>query len=745
MNSNHVAARNPVLRRLNISALCALLIACASGAAAASSQWPMSSHDYANSNANPDEKAISPASAPMLRRKWETFNDGQWRPGAPPTGFILEGALGLRFPSTVVGVVSPPVIQNGTIYYIDELGTVFARDAKTGTITDPRKHWTTTLVDPEYATSAKPIAPELYYTAPVVTDTHVLIHSGLNGHVHVLRRSGGAEVDFDAATPGVQPYTVLPGQILTSGLGEPVVIHTEAPDGSDRALYICEMNVILNDALTQGKDRGTIVALDITNPEHPFEVWRTTTIDNNPATGKSYGTGASAGSGMAVDKTRHLIFGGTGQNTSTPYAGYPDPALAPAGYVDRGDSLYAIDYLTGKFVWSNQFHRGDVFDLNHPVTAGPGRSDGPRDADVLSPPIMFSARTGSGAARDLVGGGSKGGLFRVVDRVSGQTVWERQISKPTGLGGIQGGAAYADGVVYVAGFEGIDDGFSDANFDAPGSKYLNAFFATFSPAFWADVEDTRDDGLALTGMRTKVYALDAGTGRALWNFGNGTDYLSLPAGASMRHVSVANGLVYVTTTSGQLFVVEASSGRIVFRDQTPDLNQVFNLGLGKPHHAAMNGGTVISDGMVYVPYGGQNNPSGGIIAYELNQAPLAQDDALTAAAGKTVNIYPLANDRDPNGDLLRISSIEGVALVAPVGGASQFVTTQYGVVEVVNGGAVPYLRLTPRAGLRGAISMSYGISDVAPQRRVNGKPVAGQNETSHKARSDSAHIRIDFQ
>jgi hypothetical protein len=31
----------------------------------------------------------------------------------------------------------------------------------------------------------------------------------------------------------------------------------------------------------------------------------------------------------------------------------------------------------------------------------------------------------------------------------------------------------------------------------------------------------------------------------------------------------------------------------------------------------MNAGALISDGMVYVPYGGQNEPSGGILAYEL--------------------------------------------------------------------------------------------------------------------------------
>ncbi|HAT31298.1 MAG TPA: hypothetical protein DCW29_10740 [Janthinobacterium sp.] len=612
----------------------ALALCCLSGAhAQGGNDWPLYSHDYANTNFSASEYKISPWNAPTLRRAWQTFNDAKWRPTPPPTGFVLEAALGLKFPASVVGVIAPPVIRDGTIYYIDALGTMFARDAKTGTITDPVRHWTTTLVDPDYALQTPAIAPDLYYAAPVVSDGLIWIHSSLNGRIHALKRAGGAELDFDASKPGIQPLALTPDQKLASNLGEPVIVRTQldpqkldsaldanAPAAGTRKLFITEVNVILNDALLQGGQGGFVVALDITDAAHPFEAWRTPTIDINPATGKRYSAGVSAGSGFAVDTARHLIYGGTGQNTMTPYPGYPDARLAPAGYVDRSDSLYALDYRTGKIVWVNQLHKGDVFDLNNPVSAGPARTDGPRDADVLSPPVMFTARTADGKLHDLVGAGSKGGLYRVVDRASGATVWERQISKPTGLGGIQGGAAYANGVLYVAGFEGIDDGFSDANFDAPGSKYKNAFFATFSPSFWADVEDVREDGLAITGMQTLVYALDAGTGKSVWKFTNtGKDHLELKAGAAMRHVSVANGLLYVTTSGGLLQVIGTADGKLLYQDHSPDLNVVFNLGLSKPHHAGMNAGTLISDGMVYVPYGAQNNPSGGMLAYRLGK------------------------------------------------------------------------------------------------------------------------------
>src|SRR5215469_9542528 len=58
--------------------------------------WPKYSFDYANTNNNPFERRISPETAPRLRRAWQTLNDSQWRPGQPPTGFVLETAVGLR-------------------------------------------------------------------------------------------------------------------------------------------------------------------------------------------------------------------------------------------------------------------------------------------------------------------------------------------------------------------------------------------------------------------------------------------------------------------------------------------------------------------------------------------------------------------------------------------------------------------------------------------------------------------------
>ena len=707
-----------------------------------SGEWPLYSHDFNNSNFNPDERLLNSHNAHFLRRAWETLNDDTRVTENPPTGFVLESVLGLKFPAAVVGVVAAPIIRDDTIYYIDALGTMFARDARTGKITEPKTHWTTSLVDPDYTNASAPILPELIYTAPIVTDKYVWVLGSVYGQLHLIKRDDGSEIDFNPDTVEIDPYRLVSDLPFSSILGEAVIINT-----NDRNLLVVGINVILNDALVQGEEGGLQIAFDVTEPTNPVEVWRRSTLEIDPSTGLRFGSGVSAGSGLAVDLKRNLIFGGTGQNTTMPYPGYPDPDLAPGGFIDRSNSLYAIDFNTGEFVWTSQFHNGDVFNLNAPVSTGPDQPNGPRDADVLSPPILFSIKNNNGK-QALAGNGSKGGLFRVVDRDSGNTVWERQISKPTGIGGIQAGAAVANGVVYVAGFEGIDDGFSDAQFGVSFGTGLfpNAFFATFSPAFWADVEDVSDDSNPATGMRIKVYALDAATGKSLWRFSGGNDYTELLAGAALRHVSVANGLVYVTASSGKLFVLDAANGNVVFTDQSLDLNTAFNLGLDKPHHASMNGGAIISRGMVYVPYGAQNNPSGGIIAYTLNRAPLALNDKVRIKGTRPIIIDALANDLDPNGDALQFVNVAGT-IINTEDGLSDLVYLKYGTIEVFNPGddrlqpKTAYLKFTPNGKLRKNKNFRYQIADIAPKRFVNGVEL-NEPEPTHTARHASARVKL---
>lgn len=705
--------------------------------------WPVYGHDQANTNANPAEDEIGSEEAPFLRREWETFNDDAANPEPPPTGFVLESALGLSYPASVVGITASPLIDGKTLYYVDQLGTVFARDSRTGRARHPRRHWTTTLVDPDFDQpggdpTATPILPELYYTTPVLTDRHVWLVGSAHGRLHAIDRRTGAELDFDATVAGIQPLPLIEDLPFSSVLGDSVIVRDD-----DRILFITGINVILNDALVQGQEAGLQIAFDITDPTHPVEAWRRFSIELDPATEFRFGSGVSVGAGLSVDPELGYLFGGTGQNTSVPYPGYPDPALAPPGYVDRSDSLYAIDYSTGEFVWTNQFHDGDVFNLNDPVGTGPNNPDGPRDADVLSPPVLYDID-----GRSFAAVGSKGGIYRSVDRGTGATIWERAIAKRTGIGGVQAGGAYADGVVYVAGFEGIDDGFSDTQFGSESvtGNFPNAFFATFSPAFWADVEDVTDDDDPGTGMRVKVYALDGATGASLWSV-DGEDFVELAAGAALRHVTVANGVVYVSTSSGEIFAMDARDGSVLFSDQSPDLNEVFGLGLDKPHHASMNVGAIVADGMIYAAFGAQNNPSGGMYVYAVNEAPKASDDRAVVRRGRNaVRFRPLANDRDPNRDALTLVELAGQAVVAD-DGLPDRIDVEAGTFWAFHPGDAgfngrrPVVRFVKNPNAVGTVEVGYVVADVAPNRVVNGAELDEANPT-HRVRTDDAAITI---
>ena len=738
-----------------IASTIVLLISISTSAQHHRKDWPLHSHDYSNTNHNSSEREINKHTVRYLRRTWQTFNDSELRPGSPPTGFILEFALGLVFPKSVVGVIAPPIVIKDTIYYVDVLGTVFARDASTGGITNPSKHWTTTLVDNDFTASDLPLSPDLYYSAPAATKTHLWFHSSFNGRLHAVALDGGAEIDFDPILAGIQPFPLVEDQTLASSLGESVIVGLNKHGNvmknilssnkhAEKLLFISEVNVILNDALFQGQQTGIVEAIDITDPTNPVEFWRRSTVDINSETGSPYNSGVSAGSGVAVDSKRGWLFGGTGQNTTSPYEGYPDPDLAPEGYVDRSDSIYAIDIKTGKFVWHNQFHSGDVFDLNAPVSTGPNMEGGPRDADVLSPPIAFSQKL-EGHRVDFVAGGSKGGLFKAMKRSTGETIWQRKISKATGIGGIQAGAAYDKNVVYVAGFEGIDDAFSDANFNTPQSLFANAFFATFAPSFWADVEDVREDGRVETGMRIKLYALDAATGESKWHFENGNDFVELKEGAALRHVSTTKDLLYVTTSSGKIIILNKSNGEILFEDQTLDLDQHFGIGLGKPHHASMNAGSIITDGKILVPYGSQNNPSGGIIAYAINHKPKARNDTATFRTNVPLIIDVLHNDKDPDGDQLQITHIGNHPVNILDGNVDKFYLKN-AIVEVISRGDNPdhqnknYLQITV-TGKKKRLNFKYSVEDMAPKQVINNQEVDAI-ESTHTARKSSAKVKL---
>jgi outer membrane protein assembly factor BamB len=216
-------------------------------------------------------------------------------------------------------------------------------------------------------------------------------------------------------------------------------------------------------------------------------------------------------SSPAVDEKRGLLYIGTGQAYTR-----------PAG--PNSDSIMAIDYNSGDVKWVNQFHKDDVYT----------DATGGTDWDIGAAPNLFVA-----GGVDAVGAGSKGGLWRAVNRDTGETLWERNLGNPSALGGVMAAAAVADGRIFVA--HKITGSLNGGTSELTALKTedgTDAWSAPISmPAFtWGAI--THANGVVYTSIQNgSVFAIDAKDGKQLWT----TRLANGCAGGP----SISNGWLYV--------------------------------------------------------------------------------------------------------------------------------------------------------------------------------------------------------
>ena len=150
--------------------------------------------------------------------------------------------------------------------------------------------------------------------------------------------------------------------------------------------------------------------------------------------------GSAVWSTVSVDMEVGVVFATTGNN----YTGEPGP---------HSDAMFAISLEHGERVWLTQLQGGDVFTNRNLST---GLNQGP-DYDFGTNPILFEGEV-DGQMRKLVGAGQKSGIFWVLDRESGEVVWEHKVSLGSSAGGILNNGAFDGERILIAGFPGISDG-----------------------------------------------------------------------------------------------------------------------------------------------------------------------------------------------------------------------------------------------------------------------------------------------
>jgi polyvinyl alcohol dehydrogenase (cytochrome) len=416
-----------------------------------------------------------------------------------------------------LGVTGKPVVRDGVVYFGNWKGQAAAVELGSGEVV-----WQTLVAEDESVTLD---------AAPLVTDDRVYLPDG-GGSLHAVDRANGEELWSVVLDP--HPNVRI--------FSTPMLAPSE--DGDSGVIVIGVASTELRQDLNDYTFRGSVLGLD---EETGDELWR------SPTSSDADGAGISVWSSAAIDEERGLAFIGTGQAYET-----------PAGPLS--DAILALDYTTGEKAWHRQFTEGDVF--TYPDPRGP-------DADVGATPTLFTI-----GDRDVVGVGDKGGSFAVFDRETGETVWTRELTAGSPLGGVMVTAAHAesgpegaggaDGVIYVA---------SNTIRDFTPNSENNA---------------------------STTFALDAATGEVLWQ--------QELAGATFGSLTYADGVVYRPSVPGPLQALDGATGEILWTVEPG---------------GDMGAGVRVTDGHVLVPHGfwfgaddrppGQADEDlpGGVVAYTL--------------------------------------------------------------------------------------------------------------------------------
>jgi polyvinyl alcohol dehydrogenase (cytochrome) len=505
-----MTGRRQPLRLLSATVALAVAAAVPAGAAgpAEGPDWNMNGHDAANTRNQPFENDIGPANVARLAPKWVVTTAGD--------------------------VSATPAVADGSVFFPDWGGKLWSVDAATGTV-----QWSRSIAD------YTGVPGSFSRTSPAVD----------GGLVYVGDQNGSHFVAVDAATGDLRWMTRVENHKWAIVTGSPVIV-------GDLVLIGVSSRENLQHEDPCCFFRSSVTALD---KRHGNVVWKRYMLPDNGGQ-----VGGFAGAGIvnppAVDVARGLVYVGTNSHNSVPqsvkdclggdFDGIPPDLIEhwsescfPAG--DYFSSVVALDLHTGEVEWSyrvagTQAWQNACGSLPATVTW----CADPRDLtqwDVLgSGANVFRTRV-DGRWRNVVGIGSRTGIYRLFDAATGELLWATLVGPQFG---IQWGTATDDARIYV----------SIAN---PGHiRYL-----------------LQPSGTPSTGGSWA--ALDPGTGRILWQ-------TAVPAGADgLGAPTVANGVVYagsMARTGDQFFALDAATGEILWR---------------APAGASVNAGAAVSRGTVY--------------------------------------------------------------------------------------------------------------------------------------------------
>jgi polyvinyl alcohol dehydrogenase (cytochrome) len=501
----------------SIAAILVLLLAPLGAAVAddkdSDGQWTMGGQDLHNWR-NQSQTRIAPHNVGKLKTKW-TFTTG-------------------------ADVSATPSVADGVVYFPDFAGYFYAVKAKTGALLWSRhvSNWTG-------------IANDYSRNSPVVHRNMLILGdqagTGAVWNGSQLTGAGARVMAVNAATGNLIWVTQVDPF--------PTAMITASPVVHDGVVYVGVAQFEEATAATGNYPccvaRGSMLALDVNTGK---KLWQTYTVPDNGGVPGGYSGGAIWSITPVIDAKRKSVYVGTGNNYSVPAAAKDCIKANPANKActdpaDYFDSVLALDLKTGKIKWANRAVTYDAWNVACLyVPEGAGNCPAPEGPDYDfggSGPNLLTV-----GDRDILGIGSKSGIYWALDPDNGHVLWKTQVGPGSELGGIEWGTATDGKRIYVPIANWRN---AQYNLQPSGKPATTGSWAALDPKdgkiLWQTAKPLEKCLQGCMGLgpasvangvvfaasmdsnpaNQTMFALDARTGDVLWSFAAGSSVVAAPA------------------------------------------------------------------------------------------------------------------------------------------------------------------------------------------------------------------------
>ena len=453
-------------------------------------------------------------------------------------------------------VETTPVVVDGVMYITEPPSTVTALDARTG-----KSLWSWS---PELSDETKHIGFPQVNRGVAVLDDAVYVGT-LDAHLVALDAATGA-VRWDAA-------------VADNNIGFALTLAPLALDGK----------IIVGVSGAEAGVRGFIDAYDSATGER---LWRKYTI---PAPGEP-GSDTWQGDDWQTGGGSTWLTGSYDPELDLLYWTVGNPAPDWNGDLRPGDNLYscsllALDPASGEIEWYFQFTPHDTHDW---------------DANQI--PILLDAEF-NGEDRKIVALANRNAFFYLLDRETGEFLHGNEYSKQTWAAGLDevgrpivlpGTEPTYDGNLIWPSLQGATNWFSPS-YNPQTEQFFVATRLMGAVYYKADVEYEEGEPFLGGGEQAlrgddaagAIRALDVLTGRQQWEF-----MLHSPPWAGV--MATAGGLVFGGSDEGNIFALDAASGKPLWDFQSGGAVRTNPMSFavdGKQRVVSTSGGTMFVFGL----------------------------------------------------------------------------------------------------------------------------------------------------